>query len=106
MAKCLLHARIVRLAQEIKVEQVLPWLAAQGPRLDLGQAQVAQGECGSGCGTAHPEVLRVVNTSEVLHLALRLVRLPVGEPGRAATRKKRVKFCRSSSIERFRMWQP
>ncbi len=44
MAERLLAALLVDVAQKIEVEEILPRLAAQRARLDLRQAQVAQGE--------------------------------------------------------------
>ena len=48
-------------------------------------------------------MLRVVNTSEVFHS---LARRGGGSFFDGYNKKKRVKFCRSSSIDRFRMVPP
>src|ERR1017187_10662120 len=44
MIQRVLRVGRIHLAQEVKVEQVLPWLSPQGPRLDLGKVEIAQGE--------------------------------------------------------------
>src|ERR1022692_1320728 len=44
MIQRVLRVGRIHLAQEVEVEQVLPWLSPQGPRLDLGQVEIPQRE--------------------------------------------------------------
>src|SRR5579872_7576830 len=44
MPEGLLHMRVLLATLKVQVEQVLPWLATQGTRLDLYDVQVAQSE--------------------------------------------------------------